>query len=360
MVNIQMVFQRRKYLQPVFAAAALYILLTIPLTSGPKEQKNANSNICALRATEEPPKGILPVFAAAYPGSGSKMTWNLIEALTGYWSGDDWFINGRNETVVSIKTHYPHPEGRVPPLSMRIQRALIIIRHPMDAIPSYHNYLYEVENNAGEHSVRAPIDAWIQWRDANFGREITMWKESIIYWMNSYPPGNRMVMFYEEITDIVKGPLEAYKLSEFLAETETLESIGEKRADCIWHAIVNYGSNTVATTETDGDDEEISRRKLGLRNDERESANIKALRPHSAHQQQHVHMNPNSVKRFLQYKPAPESRRSGGPKYKPYTKYQLDHILEVLRELQGTFHESEVVVMFETYIARVLQSEVSE
>eukprot|EP00555_Chaetoceros_dichaeta_P006796 CAMPEP_0198275652 /NCGR_PEP_ID=MMETSP1447-20131203/64889_1 /TAXON_ID=420782 /ORGANISM="Chaetoceros dichaeta, Strain CCMP1751" /LENGTH=652 /DNA_ID=CAMNT_0043970539 /DNA_START=273 /DNA_END=2231 /DNA_ORIENTATION=- len=178
------------------------------------------------------------------------MTWNLIESLTGFWTGDDWFSNGRQENVVSIKTHYPHSAGRKIPFANDIQRALILIRHPMDAIPSYHNYQYEVENGLTLHSVRAPVDAWIPWRDLNFETELNIWKDSIIFWMDSFSQEDRMVMFYENIVEDHTGPSNTLKLSEFLAKAPGVEAVDEDRADCVWRAIIRYHESETAETVT--------------------------------------------------------------------------------------------------------------
>merc|ERR1740139_2129165 len=194
--------------------------------------------------------GTIPIVTASYPGSGSKMTWNLIESLTGFWTGDDWFSNGRQENVVSIKTHYPHSAGRKIPFANDIQRALILIRHPMDAIPSYHNYQYEVENGLTLHSVRAPVDAWIPWRDLNFETELNRWKDSIIYWMDSFSQEDRMVMFYENIVEDHTGPSDTLKLSEFLAKAPGVEAVDEERAECVWRAIIRYHESETAETVT--------------------------------------------------------------------------------------------------------------
>jgi len=176
------------------------------------------------------------------------MTWNLIEALTGFWTGDDYFINGRKENVISTKTHYPHPAGRMVPFEVEVERALILIRHPMDAIPSYHNYHYETDNNLPLHSIRAPVEEWIPWRELHFENELNMWKESIIYWMESYPPKNRMVMFYENLVEEHTGPLETLRLSRFLGRTAGVKTVEKERAECVWQAIVKYKEQRIEQT----------------------------------------------------------------------------------------------------------------
>jgi len=221
---------------------------------------DAVDDSCALEPPREPPLGTIPIIAASYPGSGAKMTWNLIEGLTGFWTGDEWFLNGRtSENVVSIKTHYPHSEGRLIPHDVKIQGALLLVRHPMDAIPSYHNYLYEVQNKFPPHSLRAPVDEWTTWRDLHFEDELMKWKQSIIYWMDAIPSEHRLVMFYEKIVDEETGPLEALKLSEFLDRSHNVNAVGEKRARCVWQAIVRYHE---AEVEAETENEILSRRRL--------------------------------------------------------------------------------------------------
>jgi len=222
---------------------------------------DAVDDSCALEPPREPPLGTIPIIAASYPGSGAKMTWNLIEGLTGFWTGDEWFLNGRtSENVVSIKTHYPHSEGRLIPHDVKIQGALLLVRHPMDAIPSYHNYLYEVENKFPPHSLRAPVDEWTTWRDLHFEDELMKWKQSIIYWMDAIPSEHRLVMFYEKIVDEETGPLEALKLSEFLDRSHNVNAVGEKRARCVWQAIVRYHEAEVEAENAEN--EILSRRRL--------------------------------------------------------------------------------------------------
>lgn len=64
------------------------------------------------------------------------MTWNLVEALTGLETGDDWNNNGRGSEVVTVKTHYPQSNGILPDFDDRIHRAFIVIRNPLESIPS--------------------------------------------------------------------------------------------------------------------------------------------------------------------------------------------------------------------------------
>lgn len=87
------------------------------------------------------PQLIEAAFKAFYPGSGTKMTWKLIEASTGFVTGDDFHLNTQTH-VISIKTHYPHIEGNAGLLDRdKVHRAILLIRNPLHSIPSYFNFL---------------------------------------------------------------------------------------------------------------------------------------------------------------------------------------------------------------------------
>jgi len=136
-------------------------------------------NDCIIRSAEDnADTHITPTFAASFPGSGARMTWNLITALTGQVTAEDWQISQPADIyrVAAIKTHHPHPHGREYPTiedvgtekdwgAREIHRGMILLRNPLDAIPSFHNYLYEVEQQLDGHSTRAPVEAWIKWRE---------------------------------------------------------------------------------------------------------------------------------------------------------------------------------------------------
>ena len=92
---------------------------------------------CNLRTLQVPKHKMEPTFLSSYPGSGTKLQWELVEALTGVPTTDDAFSNGHHN-VVGIKTHYPCPAGREFPGAETIQRAIIFVRHPMDTIAAYH------------------------------------------------------------------------------------------------------------------------------------------------------------------------------------------------------------------------------
>jgi hypothetical protein len=134
---------------------------------------------CEITWPKKPPKDVEITYAASYPGCGARMTWNLVEALTGLETGDDWNNNGRGDEVVTVKTHYPQSNGILVEFDDRIRRVFVVIRNPMKSIPSFFNHIYEMRNHLPVHSERAPVDEWTKWRDAYLDIEIAEYKKFI-------------------------------------------------------------------------------------------------------------------------------------------------------------------------------------
>jgi len=166
------------------------------------------------------------------------MTWNLVEALTGLETGDDWNNNGRGNEVVTVKTHYPQSNGILVEFDAEIQRGFIVIRNPMKSIPSFFNHIYEMRNHLPVHSERAPLEEWVKWRNAYLDTEIAEYKKFICYWMDRYSAENRLLMTYEGLTDDLIGPEVAKSLNEFLGQVPGVNPIHADGVACVWRAVV--------------------------------------------------------------------------------------------------------------------------
>lgn len=213
----------------------------------------------------QPPKGpIQTSYAASYPGCGARMTWSLIEALTGLWTGDDWDNNKRGHRVVTVKTHYPHDAGQLVSWDNRINRALVIIRTPINAIPSFFNHIYEIKNNLAIHSQRAPVNDWIEWRDRLAMVQINRFAKFVDYWMERFDKNNhdRIIISYETLTDDNTGPDEAMRIANFLSQSEGVDPIDTSKVPCIWKAVVKYKEQLKNTEK---------RRRLDLHHDSQRS-----------------------------------------------------------------------------------------
>jgi len=166
------------------------------------------------------------------------MTWNLVEALTGLETGDDWNNNGRGSEVVTVKTHYPQSNGILPDFDDRIHRAFIVIRNPLESIPSFFNHIYEMRNHLPVHSERAPVEEWVKWRNAYVDIEIAEYKKFVFYWMDRYTPENRHLLTYEGLTDDLIGAEVTKGLNEFLGQVEGVDPIDQDSVACVWKAVV--------------------------------------------------------------------------------------------------------------------------
>uniref|UniRef100_A0A7S4N2Q0 Sulfotransferase domain-containing protein n=2 Tax=Odontella aurita TaxID=265563 RepID=A0A7S4N2Q0_9STRA len=191
-----------------------------------------------------------PTVAASYPGSGARMTWMLVQSLTGQATGDEWNFGKQGDKVVTMKTHHPHPMGKKRDWPREIPRAILLLRNPADAIPSFHNFLYEVQHKLEGHSTRAPHDEWVNWRDSSatdgelrgggFERLLASWVNSVKYWMNSYPREgeHRLTLAYEDLIGDNNGINTTLELGGFLEKAKGVEMIPDPAIECTWHRVV--------------------------------------------------------------------------------------------------------------------------
>jgi hypothetical protein len=207
-------------------------------------------------------------WTASYPGSGAKLTWLLIQAVTGLNTGDNYHkSDGVDKGVVAaVKTHYPsHTPERIfaAPEFAKIDRAILLLRNPLTSIPSYHNFEYEQNNKLRDHSTRAPIEDWIKWRNQFFGKELQAWVDHAEWWVEHYAPRNALhVVPFEKLTgeygentgiDTLKS------LSGFLAAGDQRiadHMVQSEKMDCIWHLYVKLGS-------VPGEEEELKSHRQG-------------------------------------------------------------------------------------------------
>lgn len=115
------------------------------------------SQNCTIKPSKEVSPDDSPIFIASFPGSGARMSWRLVEGLTGKPTGDEWDSNGLGRNVIAVKTHFPHPtHGNKLEWGEEIERALILTRNPLHALPEFHNsiYSYTLEGNDNLEMVR--------------------------------------------------------------------------------------------------------------------------------------------------------------------------------------------------------------
>jgi len=274
-----------------------------------------------------------PTWQASFPGSGSRMTWSLVEAMAGIRTTDDYDTHDRGyERVVAVKTHYPvkdafnswqELDGRY------FQRAMVIFRNPMNAVPSYFNLQYEHIHNLPNHSTRGPNKDWLEYRNnEEFGLDVQLknYESFADYWMKKYDDrSNLLLLSYEDLTSQDHGPATAQQIADYLGETEGVEPIDTESIPCIWETVVNYKNHPSPTPQQQEEDNvEVKNRKLRVSFAER-------------------------------YDPA--SERSG-PKIRPYTAENLQAMIDMFNRLMTKYsHDAEFVSIMESYIEKAESTE---
>ena len=166
---------------------------------------------------------------ASFPRSGSTWLRYLLQQATGIYTGtiypderscllDHGFLNEPvyDKSVLMVKTHLlDHPEN--------LDRAIILIRDPFEAIVSYYNY--KISGMMGCAPAKAyHTDGGVRWK--NFVYEsIEEWRTFYLNWYNKFPaPGTRYILFYEDLVHNTEDLL--YEILSYLTvpkEETTIE-----------------------------------------------------------------------------------------------------------------------------------------
>ncbi|KAL9183064.1 hypothetical protein ACHAXT_004851 [Thalassiosira profunda] len=319
---------------------------------------------CEITWPAKPPPGIPITYAASYPGCGARMTWNLVEALTGLWTGDDWNNNGRGDEVVTVKTHYPQSNGVLVDFDERIQRGFVMIRNPMKSIPSFFNHIYEMRNHLPVHSERAPLEEWIKWRNAYVDIEIAEYKKFICYWMDRYAAKDRLLITYEGLTDDLIGAEVAKSLNTFLGQVEGVTPIATESVPCIWRAVVKNQPppqqaaqikklQALAANQPQGD---AALQAAAQQQQPPQPQAGRRLMETAAQQQPHAKQSAGSAtieQQPLNQQPSPglrrrldpghhDSQRKGPEVPRPYTPEQLESMMTMLLEVGQRYQNEDV------------------
>lgn len=195
---------RRKLASALFFGAffvfAIYDIFDSIQTEQEMERylsKNLGVGLCQWTAPE--PLNISDIgntttLLASYPGSGKRLGWRILEALTGVVTGDDWDLSQEGQHVLTMKSSYPHPEGKWSWGNLMDQE-MLLIRNPRYALPSYHTIRYELNFSQNwaqsyerinfTYTERPAVEMWEEWRDLRFDREMDRWCWYIDYWMSN-------------------------------------------------------------------------------------------------------------------------------------------------------------------------------
>ena len=185
------------------------------------------------------------------------------------------FARGQTE-VVALRTNYPHT-GELSPWDLFLQRAVVVLRNPLSAIPSHFDYLYEKNiHMTASSSVGSSAEkleetraAWIKWRDNQFSDQVLLYRRFVSVWMEKYldHDNERIFLTYEDLVDEENGPQAATRLANFFVHgiqasamenhvefsTEAITTFADiNDIPCIWKHIV-YDSIDSSTGHRKGD-----------------------------------------------------------------------------------------------------------
>ena len=209
---------------------------------------------CQITAALVPAEPIEPVWLSSYPGSGAKLGWNLVQALSGYVTGDEHMLNGAAlDHVVSIKSHWPHPRGspNVDDMIESVPRSVLLLRHPMNSIATFFTYLYEREHG----DTLPPLEDWMVWRNGHAAEQIDIWARFVDYWLSRYDVDHRLIISYEGLTDYQGGVPTARALAKFLNEGQGVTTIDDESVPCVWAKVAMYKEVEWQNTWDDEEDD---------------------------------------------------------------------------------------------------------
>lgn len=138
------------------------------------------------------------IWVPSYPGSGSELFRQLVEAATGFPAANI-YDNQNCSHALTCKTHYPVLKKYS--VDTGFDSVILLVRNPLRALPSYSNQHSEKRRGFISHTVQGREADWDQWREKRFSREIRKWRTLIEHWVDSAA----VVVVYEDLMDPESG-----------------------------------------------------------------------------------------------------------------------------------------------------------
>ena len=207
--------------------------------SSPASSDTMLDSLCPPKpSTHLSPSSVPPIWIPGYPGSGSELLRDLLQSGTRH-PAHDIYYEEYCQGGITCKTHWPAFDDRdprnltKPHLVFDNTRAWLLLRQPSAALPSYRNFLYEVNHNMTDHSQQAPEHAWISWRNRRFNRDMNRWANMIRTWFNdtSSPVPITLIVGYEDLVDSRQGPVLMQQMHEQLKSAQSrhaLHDVGDE------------------------------------------------------------------------------------------------------------------------------------
>eukprot|EP00566_Odontella_aurita_P021614 CAMPEP_0113575598 /NCGR_PEP_ID=MMETSP0015_2-20120614/27790_1 /TAXON_ID=2838 /ORGANISM="Odontella" /LENGTH=222 /DNA_ID=CAMNT_0000478861 /DNA_START=117 /DNA_END=780 /DNA_ORIENTATION=+ /assembly_acc=CAM_ASM_000160 len=101
---------------------------------------------------------------------------------------------------VMIRTHYPAWNREVGGDTRLMDRAILLVRNPLDALPGHASLYYE--KKAGlrvDGETPATEEYWLEWRESHFDDELAKWSDQVSHWASREPREKRLVLSYEHL-----------------------------------------------------------------------------------------------------------------------------------------------------------------
>lgn len=245
----------------------------IPPASRRRRLSNTNNNNCNAPPKFDTKGELPPTYFATYPGSGSRVTRQLIKALTGLRVQNEYDEQSHEDTV-AIQTKFPHGSGSLVAWDRNIHRAVVLLRNPIYALPSLFDELYSTKKhlpvkfhprqdpNYRNDDLTANVAEWISWRDRMFESQFISYTEFIRYWIKRYGHQDRLIIAYEDVTNgDGTGIEEAKRIVDFFGnmsehhckkrkcEVVQVPTVELNDIPCVWQTVVQHVKSDVEEEE---------------------------------------------------------------------------------------------------------------
>lgn len=218
--------------------------LASTITKNPAEHSN-----CTYARAVPIRKNQKPIWVPSFPGSGAELFRELMTTVTSQATIDGALIGEcQPGKFVTCKTHWPtlnytkRFQDPLPNSKQFSSDVIMLLRNPINSIPSWYNQIYEERVKAEFHSTQAPESSWNRWIQlrSTLRERMALWKEMIVYWarIDQDPQAHYTVSHwipYEKLVSNSTGP-------RILSDVgTTLKKQGAPVSEditCLWRYIV--------------------------------------------------------------------------------------------------------------------------
>jgi hypothetical protein len=122
-----------------------------------------------------------------------------------------------------------------------LKSAILLIRNPVESLPSYFKFLYRYELGHGPNA-EIPIGDWVAWRNENLEIQMTKWVEHTKYWLETYgATNNLLIVQFEKLTSKREGAETLARIGNFLGNvdpTVAARRVPDTSLPCLWNKLI--------------------------------------------------------------------------------------------------------------------------